>query len=94
MAIQNKCLQHVVFFSFNIYKFRIFQSIKLYRKNIHRLNKPTLLFLKYKLAAMLKLFIYRSLYFINLDSILIRRRNQKLSENDINKYQKILDLCS
>lgn len=79
---------------FRTYKFRIFQSLKLYKKNIHLLNYPTLLFIKYKIIAILKLFVYTNLYFIKLESILIKRRNQKLSKIEINKYKRILDLYS
>lgn len=76
----------------NTYKFRIFQSIKLYEKNIHLLNNSIFLLLKFKIIAILKLFIYIMLHYSNFESVLINKRNRKLDKSMKCNYENSISI--
>lgn len=72
------------------YKFRTFQLLKLYKCNASLLNKSIYLSYKYQLIAIVKLLIYSFFYHLNIDSIILKRRNQNITLSEKNNYLKII----
>jgi len=72
------------------YRFRIGQYVKLIKQNQSQLKYPLFFSNKFLIIAIAKLCIYSTLKFFKIESIAIKRRNIRLSTNEISKYNSIL----
>lgn len=72
------------------YQFRIGQYVKLIQQNKSKLKYPLFFSNKFLITAIAKLCIYSTLKFFKHESVAIKRRNIRLSPNEISKYNSIL----
>lgn len=68
------------------YRFRIRQSIRLIQKNKSKIKNQLFSTSKFIAIAIVKLFTYSLLNFLNLEAFIMKRRNLKLSEIEELKY--------
>ena len=72
------------------YRFRIGQYIRLIQRNKPQLKCPKFTSNKFIIVSIAKLYTYSILKFLKLESFVMKRRNIRLSTNEISKYNSIL----